>query len=205
MIKKYIYLLFILLFFSCGEDENEGEKYKGPREIVMIDKGIYKASYNEIYEQPNWIEYTVSNRPKNVDRGSKDFYLEPGIATSNDADYYKNEWDKGHLAPAATFSDSEENLNKTFSFINCAMQIDNLNRGEWAQLEQQVRDWSVNGNIKVKIELVFAANHEIRNTGVHIPTGFWKNLTFTNGDQNCYYFPNTSTNKNWDKYKTACN
>ena len=23
---------------------------------------------NEVYEQPNWIEYSVSNRPKNVDR-----------------------------------------------------------------------------------------------------------------------------------------
>ena len=203
--KNYILLFFILFLFSCAEDENDGEKYKGPREVVMIDKEIYKVSYNELYEQPNWIEYTVSNRPKNVDRGNKDFYLESGVFTSNNADYYKNEWDKGHLAPAATFSDSEENLNKTFSFINCAMQIDNLNRGEWAQLEQKVRDWSVSGNIKVKIELVFAANHEIRTTGVHIPTGFWKNLTFSNGDQICYYFPNSSTNKNWDKYKTACN
>ena len=203
--KNYILLFFILFLFSCAEDENDGEKYKGPREVVMIDKEIYKVSYNELYEQPNWIEYTVSNRPKNVDRGNKDFYLESGVFTSNNADYYKNEWDKGHLAPAATFSDSEENLNKTFSFINCAMQIDNLNRGEWAQLEQKVRDWSVSGNIKVKIELVFAANHEIRTTGVHIPTGFWKNLAFSNGDQTCYYFPNSSTNKNWDKYKTACN
>ena len=203
MTKKYILILSILFLLSC-EDENEGP-FSGDKYDVLIDKGIYKVSYNESYEQPNWVEYTVSNRPKNVDRGSKDFYLEPDVTTSNDADYYKNEWDKGHLAPAATFSDSEENLNKTFSFINCAMQIDNLNRGEWAQLEQQVRDWSVSGNIKVKIELVFAANHEIRTTGVHIPTGFWKNLTFSNGDQTCYYFPNSSTNKNWDKYKTACN
>ncbi len=201
--KKYIFLFSFLFLLSC-EDENEGP-FSGDKYDVLIDKGIYKVSYNESYEQPNWVEYTVSNRPKNVDRGSKDFYLEPDVTTSNDADYYKNEWDKGHLAPAATFSDSEENLNKTFSFINCAMQIDNLNRGEWAQLEQQVRDWSVSGNIKVKIELVFAANHEIRTTGVHIPTGFWKNLTFSNGDQICYYFPNSSTNKNWDKYKTACN
>ena len=187
--KKYIFLFSFLFLLSC-EDENEGP-FSGDKYDVLIDKGIYKVSYNESYEQPNWVEYTVSNRPKNVDRGSKDFYLEPGVTTSNDADYYKNEWDKGHLAPAATFSDSEENLNKTFSFINCAMQIDNLNRGEWAQLEQQVRDWSVSGNIKVKIELVFAANHEIRTTGVHIPTGFWKNLTCSNGDQICYYFPNS--------------
>ena len=201
--KKYLLLFFIILF-SCSESEGE-DSIPVLRSNVLIDKGIYKVSYNEIFEQPNWIEYTVSNRPKNVDRGNKDFYLESGVFTSDNADYYKNEWDKGHLAPAATFSDSEDNLNKTFSFINCAMQIDNLNRGEWAQLEQQVRDWSVNGNVNVKIELVFAANHIIRTTGVHVPTGFWKNLTFSNGNQTCYYFPNSSTNKNWDQYENTCN
>jgi len=201
--KKYLLLLLIILF-SCSESEGE-DSIPVLRSNVLIDKGIFKVSYNEIFEQPNWIEYTVSNRPKNVDRGNKDFYLESGVFTSDNADYYKNEWDKGHLAPAATFSDSEDNLNKTFSFINCAMQIDNLNRGEWAQLEQQVRDWSVNGNVNVKIELVFAANHIIRTTGVHIPTGFWKNLSFSNGNQTCYYFPNSSTNKNWDQYENTCN
>ena len=201
--KKYLLLLLIILF-SCSESEGE-DSIPVLRSNVLIDKGIFKVSYNEIFEQPNWIEYTVSNRPKNVDRGNKDFYLESGVFTSDNADYYKNEWDKGHLAPAATFSDSEDNLNKTFSFINCAMQIDNLNRGEWAQLEQQVRDWSVNGNVNVKIELVFAANHIIRTTGVHVPTGFWKNLTFSNGNQTCYYFPNSSTDKNWDQYENTCN
>ena len=202
--KKFILLLSFTLLFSCSENESE-VSLSGLRDNVIIDKGIYKVSYNETYEQPNWIEYVVSNRSKNVDRGNKDFYKEPGVITSDDADYYKNEWDKGHLAPAATFSDSEENLNKTFSFINCAMQIDNLNRGEWAQLEQQVRDWSVSGNVKVKIELVFATNHEIRTSGVHIPTGFWKNLSFSNGNQTCYYFPNSSTDKNWDQYENTCN
>jgi len=204
-LKKFILLLSFTLLFSCSENESE-VSFSGLRDNVIIDKGIYKVSYNETYEQPNWIEYVVSNRSKNVDRGNKDFYKEPGVITSDDADYYKNEWDKGHLAPAATFSDSEDNLNKTFSFINCAMQIDNLNRGEWAQLEQQVRDWSISeGNISVRIDLVFASNHIIRSTGVHIPTGFWKNLSFSNGNQTCYYFPNASTDKNWDQYENSCN
>ena len=86
------------------------------------------------------------------------------------------------------------------------MQIDDLNRGEWAQLEQQVRDWSASlGSIRVRIELVFEAGHEVRTTGVHIPTGFWKNLTYPNGEKECYYFPNAPTNKNWDKYMASCN
>ena len=202
--NKYVLLLFFLIFFSCEEEKNDS--VSSLRNNLIIDKNIYIVSYNEFYEQPNWIEYVVSNRPKNVDRGNKNFYLEKGVFTSNNADYYKNEWDKGHLAPAASFSDSEENLNKTFSFINCAMQIDNLNRGEWAQLEQNVRDLSKSrGNISVRIDLVFANDHIIRETGVHVPTGFWKNLSFLNGDQVCYYFPNSSTTKNWDKYQANCN
>ena len=73
------------------------------REEIIINKGIFTVSYNEVYEQPNWIEYSVSNRPKNVDRGNKDFYLEPGVKTSDNADYYKNEWDKGHLSTSSYF------------------------------------------------------------------------------------------------------
>jgi len=198
--------ILILLLVSCESSSSDCCISNPLREEVIINKGIYIVSYNEVYEQPNWIEYSVSNRTKNVDRGNKDFYLEPGVKTSDNADYYKNPWDKGHLAPAATFSDSEDNLNKTFSFINCAMQIDDLNRGEWAELEQRIRDWSATlGTIKVKIDLVFETGHEIRETGVHIPTGFWKNLTYPNGERECYYFPNEPTNKNWDKYLTDCN
>ena len=206
MIKKYIYLLLLLLFFSCGEDENDGEKYKGPREIVMIDKGIYKVSYNEIYEQPNWIEYTVSNRPKNVDRGNKDFYLESGVHTSNDADYYKNEWDKGHMAPTGSFTDSWSNLAKTFSFVNCALQLDDLNRGEWRELEEQVRDWARDlGPVNVRIELKFSPNSSVLETGATVPDGFYKFLTFSDNFKKCYYFDNASTDKDWTEHEIGCN
>ena len=173
------------------------------RSSVIIQKGVYEVSYNEIYEQPNWVKYTVSNRPKNVDRGSMDFHNESGVYTSNDADYSNNPWDKGHLAPAASFSDTYDNLYSTFSYVNCAMQIDNLNRGEWAELEQQVRDWSTTGSINVEVELIFG--NEVRSTGVRLPTGFWKRLTFSDGTKKCFYFPNSNTNKNWDQYQANCN
>ena len=173
---------------------------------LIIDKGTYRVSYNETYQQPNWVEYIVSNRKKNVDRGNLDFYEEDGVVTSDDADYYKNIWDKGHIAPAATFSDSHENLYSTFSFLNCALQVDNLNRGEWAELEQQVRDWSATlGNILVRVELVFSDGHTVLNTDAHVPTGFWKNLTFTNGSSRCFYFPNEKTYQNWTSYESSCN
>jgi endonuclease G len=202
---KLFFRFFVFVIFISCDNSSEDCCVNPLRDVVIIDKGIYKVSYNEIHQQPNWIEYDVSNRPKNVDRGNRDFYLEPGVITSDNADYYKNPWDKGHLAPAATFSDSETNLNKTFSFINCAMQIDDLNRGEWAELEQNIRDRSATlGTIKIRIELVFEPGHEVRDTGVHIPTGFWKKLTYPDGEKECYYFPNQPTTKNWDGYLSGC-
>jgi DNA/RNA endonuclease G (NUC1) len=71
----------------------------------------------ETKEQPVSLVYKSSNRPKNVDRGSMNFYTEDDYHTSDNKDYYRNVWDKGHLAPAATFSDSKENLKLTFSYL----------------------------------------------------------------------------------------
>ena len=145
--KKFILLLSFLFLFSC-EDQNDGP-FSGRQHSVIIDKGIYKVSYNESYEQPNWIEYTVSNRPKNVDRGNKDFYLEPGVHTSDDADYYKNEWDKGHLAPAADMKLSYNMMSESFLLSNISPQNKSFNKGGWLQLEKLVRFWGSNSTLYI--------------------------------------------------------
>ena len=81
-----------------------------------------------------WLIYKSNNRLTNVNRGSMDFYTEKDIKTSDAADYKSNVYDKGHLAPAATFSDNMENLKQTFSYLNCALQDQYMNRGEWRMI-----------------------------------------------------------------------
>ena len=142
-------------------------------------KSIFKISYNEVKEQPNWVEYTVKDFVKVADRGNMDFYLINNVKTSDNNDYYNNSWDKGHMAPAGSFTDSWSNLAKTFSFVNCALQLDNLNRGEWRELEEEVRRLAkLEGPIKVRIELKFSVNSEVLSTGATVPDGFYK---FLNG------------------------
>ena len=190
---------------ACKCHKNK-EIYGNLRSEVLVDKGIYVVSYNELYEQPNWLTYTVSEQLKTADRKGMYFYKETGIHTSDDEDYVQNPWDKGHLAPAAAFSDTYDHLKTTFSYLNCSMQWDALNRGQWAELEAQERKWSVQyGDIKVKIELIFEADHLIRSTGVHVPTGFWKHLTFPDQSKKCYYFPNEDVPYQWDHYLKTCN
>ena len=131
--KHIIYVLWVLLLTSCSVDAQEIVEPER-RDEVIIENNVFKVWYSEVKEQPTKLIYTSTNRPKNVDRGSMNFYLEDDVVTSNKADYYRNVWDKGHLAPAATYSDSKENLKQTFSFLNCALQNQYLNRGEWRLL-----------------------------------------------------------------------
>lgn len=181
---------------------------------IVTETSIFTVSYNEVYEQPNWIEYQVRNVSSVVERSGA-FYGVDGIYTSHEDDYHNNDWDKGHLAPAASFLDSQENLEATFSYLNCALMKDNLNRYEWAQLEQQVRDWAaeLGVDIDVRVDLFFDDNHTVLNTGAHVPSRFLKTITLPSGttfpnetiSKKCFEFPNADTNEaDWTDFEVTC-
>ena len=200
-----LFTLILILFFSCSNDNSSNPEIV-LREEVMVENSVFRISYNETKEQPNWIEYDVRDFVKVADRGNMDFYTVSDVWTSDDNDYYKNEWDKGHMAPAGSFTDSWSNLAKTFSFVNCALQKDSLNRGEWRELEEQVREWARDqGTVSVRIELKFSPESQVLNTGATVPDGFFKFLTFSDNRKMCFYFDNLSTNKDWTDHEIECN
>ena len=200
-----LFTLVLTLFFSCSNDNSLNPEIV-LREEVMVENSVFRISYNETKEQPNWIEYDVRDFVKVADRGNMDFYTVSDVWTSDDNDYYKNEWDKGHMAPAGSFTDSWSNLAKTFSFVNCALQKDSLNRGEWRELEEQVREWARDqGTVSVRIELKFSSDSQVLNTGATVPDGFFKYLTFSDNRKMCFYFDNLSTDKDWTEHEIVCN
>jgi len=166
---------------------------------------IFTVSYNEVLQQPNWIRYDVRSIEKLVDRDGMEFYEVDSIITSDNDDYYNNPWDRGHLAPAAAFTDSFDNLYATFSFLNCTLQKDQLNRGEWAELETQIREWADElGTLEIEIVLDFNATATVLPTGATIPVGYWKNIRFPDETSRCFYFPNEDTTANWTEYEISC-
>lgn len=172
----------------------------------LITSSIFTVSYNEVYEQPNWIEYEVRDIIKVADREGMRFYEVDSVFTSDDDDYYDNVWDRGHLAPAGSFTDSYENLYATFSFLNCTLQKDQLNRGEWNQLEMQARDWAASlGTLQVRVELHFDDGHLVLPTKAHIPSAYTKKISFPDGTMRCFYFPNADTTQDWQDYEVDCN
>ena len=112
---------------------------------------LYKGIYSEVYEQPLYVEYTVKCPNGQASRSGMDFYTDKDIHTSDNLDYVDNVWDKGHLAPAASFSCDVKTLKKTFSYLNSALQHQNLNRGQWSQLESFERDLANFFEVKVRI------------------------------------------------------
>jgi endonuclease G len=172
---------------------------------ILVKKSIYEVYYSQKLEQPIWLVYKSTNRQTNVNRGSMDFWLEPQIKTSDGKDYEKNVWDKGHIAPAATFSDNMENLRTTFSYLNCALQNQYLNRGEWRLLEEQERKWDDKEFLTVKVSLDFDKSSIVLPTGATIPKAFTKHIYFeTSKNWKCYYFLNEKPTKPWEEHQIKC-
>ena len=211
-------ILFFLLSTSCSKQESTSSQTQIDTnsntsllnrvrvDSLLVSNNIFQISYNEKYEQPNWVKYTVRDIVKNADRDGIEFYTVDSIYTSDDDDYYSNRWDRGHMAPAGSFNDSYENLYSTFSYINVALQYDDLNRGAWVDLENQVREWSDDfGDINIEIYLEFDSSHIVLDTGAHVPTAFYKYVIFPDGTKKCYYFPNSTPDKSWQEYEIECN
>ncbi len=220
---KY-FLFFLIMIGSCQKEENkqnddafideqEFNQSQISKQIdrnkidsILVTTNIFEISYNEIFEQPNWVKYTVRDIVKNADRDGMNFYTVDSIYTSDDNDYFSNRWDRGHMAPAGSFNDSYENLYSTFTYLNVALQYDDLNRGAWVNLEEQIRKWADEfGDIGVEIYLEFDSNHVTLDTGAHVPSAFYKYVNFPDESKKCYYFPNISPNKSWSEYEIDCN
>ena len=172
---------------------------------IRIKNNVFEVLYSQSLEQPLVIKYRSLNRPTKVNRGAMDFYKEPNIKTSDADDYKSNIYDKGHGAPAATFSDNMVNLKQTFSYLNCIMQDQYLNRGEWRLLEEQIRKWDDVEPITVLIKTFFDTPVKRVPTGAAIPAYLQKHIYFEKSKKwRCFVFLNEKPKFHWDELEMIC-
>lgn len=190
---KKLSLIFLILFLSvpyfCLTQRN-----------IVTD--IFIVKYSEEYQQPLFMYYEVKCPQNGVSRDGLTFKLYEGVITSDDEDYKNNVWDKGHLAPASSFNCNIEMLKKTFTYLNCALQHESLNRGPWKDLETFERSLAnFYDNVYVEIECHFNDNSQILPTGATVPFAFTKKIQW-DGREECFYFPNNETvkGKSWTEF-----
>jgi len=187
---QWMMVLILLLTFGCTPANGQ----------VLIETEIFTVEYSEEFEQPLKIDYIVQCPFGDVSRSGMDFEVWPEVKTSDDDDYYKNVWDKGHLAPANSFNCDKETLEKTFVYINSALQHQSLNRGVWSQLESFEKSLAMFYEVSVTIEVLFDGSPQVLPTGATVPTGFIKILRWDDRTA-VFYFPNENTSgTDWEDY-----
>jgi len=190
--KKFLISLILLIpLFVFGQ----------LRDSVLVKSPIFKVMYSETLQQPKWIEYHVACGEGDFSRKGLDFYVCDSVKTSDGGDYEANVWDKGHLAPAADFNCNKDYLKMTFSYLNCVLQHEKLNRGAWRLLEAYERDLAKKYSVDVKIKMVYSKKSLVLKSGATVPDGFYKTIKY-NKVVEVYYFKNEPPITNdYKKYK----
>ena len=193
---KKILFLFGLILISLSSFSQD---------TIRVKNQVFEVLYSQKLEQPLWLKYRSTNRPTNVNRGSMDFFTEKGIKTSDNDDYRTNVYDKGHLAPAASFSDNMENLKQTFSYLNCMLQDQYQNRGEWRLLEEQERKWDAIEPLTVIVKVFFDKVPKRVPTNAAIPSHMQKHIYFEKQNVwKCFVFLNEKPKFKWSELEMVC-
>ena len=162
------------------------------RDSVTIKNEIFEITYSEVLESPLIVKYKLGCINGIASRAGMDFYTIPNIHTTDDADYVNNIYDKGHMAPAANFNCSKEMLYLTFSYANCALQDQGLNRLTWRFLEAKEREYAKTNTVSVEIKVDIDKKCIKLSSGAYVPKGFYKTIYIKETNQVLkYYMPNS--------------
>jgi len=153
----------------------------------IIHHDSYSLSYNEAYEQAEWVAYEL----KKEHLSSSNFkrpYFEIDNAVKTKAAHWKNYkqsgYDRGHLCPAGDRKYTKAAHDETFLTSNISPQTHDFNSGIWNALEQKVRFWAkkYNGVFIVTGGVLQGNLKTIGDEQVGVPNYFYKVLMdYNNG------------------------
>ena len=193
MKKLLLTLTFILPLFLLSQ--------KTLRDSIYIKTNMFEIVYSEKLQQPKFIRYTVQCPNGDASRKGMDFYTCDSIITSDNKDYENNPYDKGHLAPAADFNCDKETLFKTFTYLNCSLQQENLNRTTWRLLEARERELAkTNKNVVVEIRCVFSKTSIVLPTGATVPDSYIKTIKYGKTTDKYFFENKKPVSTDYNKY-----
>lgn len=157
--KKLIYIsMALFLLVACNGKSQSNAQSKTNTDLVMelpkltsqepeqiIQHTAITISFNPNWNIPNWVAYTLTSAETTGEHGRKSkFYPDPNIKDNPvlTQDYSHSGYDRGHMAPAADMKWSEQAMLESFYTTNICPQNQNLNRGDWNDLEEMARDWA---------------------------------------------------------------
>lgn len=175
---------------------------------MVVEHQHFTLSYNESYEQAEWVAYTLKPEHLTMDDRERPFFLEDPKVKTKSADwrnYRGSGYDRGHLCPAGDRRFSDYAYKETFYTSNIVPQENEFNAGIWNNLEQQVRYWCKRyGTIYVITGGVLERNLlAIGEEDVAVPEYFYKIVVRGKPDKPlllCFLFPHVDSTKPLDQF-----
>lgn len=170
-----------------------------------IEHLAYTVGYNPKLYVPNWVAYVLTGEETRGEAAREaQFMPDPAVKDPVlHSDYTNNpgKYDRGHMAPAADFKYSAEAMRESFYTTNICPQNRNLNRGDWNDLEELVRDYArLYDSVYVVCGPLFKAtpaSYIGKRGHIAVPDAFFKALLRRDGNEWYalgFIFPNESGN-----------
>ena len=143
----------------------------------LIGRDQYVLSYDRDGGIPNWVSWHLSAAdmgPTDRSEFQPDPSLPQGWYRVRPSDYTNSGYDRGHMAPSADRTRSEEDNLATFYMTNIIPQAPDNNQGPWVQLEEYSRDRAREGNELYIITGVHGSQGSLAEGRVRIPSRVWK-------------------------------
>ena len=173
-------LLLIVTFISVlAYTQDNLPRFADSSDQIVQHDG-YILSYNEGCEQPNWVRYEIIGFELDNDKAQrKDNFKSDTMVITGSADpgdYKYSGYDRGHLAPAAVFVHSQEEMDESFLMSNISPQLASFNRGVWKKAENWERDMALQFDTVVVISGAVLTDDldQIDSTGICVPEYFYK-------------------------------
>lgn len=226
--KNYlVFGLIGLMLFSCKKDQNEKkeiiqetntfvEQHQNTTESAfstnylptstthqIIKHDYYTLSYNEKYEQAEWVAYELKKEYLKNNDFKRPYFIEDPKVTTGSADwrnYKKSGYDKGHLCPAGDMEFDEKAYNDTFYTSNISPQKHDFNSGIWNRIEQKTRYWAgkYNDIYVVTGGVLKDSDKKIGTEEVSVPKYFYKIILAKSGKENkaiAFLVPNENSDE----------
>lgn len=152
------------------------------RSELIIRHKAYTVSYNKTNKIPNWVAWklTPARFVENYSRKGEKFLPDPTLpadeAVTTD-DYKGSGWDRGHMCPANDNRWDWKAMMECFYMTNMCPQHNNLNRGDWKELEDACHDWAVKEGAVYIVCGPILYNKQHEKIGYHnvvVPEAFFK-------------------------------
>jgi len=174
----------------------------------VINKDVLTICYDYNYKAALAVGYKLRGDrvSKSIEKRPQ-FYKEPALRGSYAAvykDYTRSGYDRGHMAPDASFDYSPTALNQTYSMANIVAQAPTVNRRLWVKAEKYERQMAIKLGVADVLNVVVYPQVPKRiGSGVAVPSGFWKRVSSAEaGFERCFYYENDlNANAKGDRLK----